>query len=605
MNALTFRLRMVAVVAVLATAFTMSVPVLAATVPVFRLAGVTSETQSDLAHLLGDTKARTLYQLVSRMDRAAADPDVPAVVVLIESPVLGFAQLQEVRAAMQRVRDAGKQVHLFAEDLTIGSYLLSTGASEISVVPSGALALIGIGSESVYLRGLLDKIGVEPDIVHIGEFKDAGETLMRTGPSDSSLKQMNRMLDDLYAQMLDAVVESRDMDRDKAENALTSGPYTSERALEIGLIDAVRYRKEFLDRIRARYEAEFETDYGAPKVPKLDFSTPFGIFQLFSEMMQEVKPARLGASIAVVNVEGMIAQGKNTDSGAFGKICGSRTLRKALEKAAQDDNIKAVVLRVDSPGGSALASEIIWKGTHRIQQVKPLIVSMGNVAASGGYYVACGADHIFADAGTITGSIGVLGGKMVTTGMWDKLGISWHQETRGNHAKLYSTATPFSDEEREIIRQYMGEVYATFKQRVADGRGNRLKGELDSLAGGRVYTGREALEIGLVDEIGGLQDALTHAAEVAGLEDYRVRILPAPKSIVDLLREAMGLEDDSEKLLSPSSVLAAGSLLRAAAPLLSDISPARRAAIMRVLTSAEVLRRESVVLVPPFELAPR
>ncbi|UCG32592.1 MAG: signal peptide peptidase SppA [Phycisphaerales bacterium] len=584
---------------------TASSAVLGATVPVFRLDGTLAESPSELASLLGETKPSTLYQVVSRMKQAAEDPQVPGVVVLLESPSLGFAQIQELVAAMGRLREADKKVHVFAESLDLETYMLSAGASDITVVPSGTLMLTGLRSEAVYVRGLLDKIGVQADIVRIGDFKDAGEMLVRSEPSEESLEQMNRLLDDIYAQILEAVGTARQMDRQRAEAALTEGPYTSERALELGLIDAVRYRKDFLDRLKLRYEADLDPIYGTRKTPALDFSSPFAVFQLLTDLMQEVKPLTTGASIAVVNVEGLIAEGKSTDSGPMGKISGSRTLRKALAQAEEDDSIKAVVLRVASPGGSALASEIMWNGTQRIRRVKPFIVSMGDVAASGGYYVSCGADHIFAEAGTITGSIGVVGGKLVTTGMWEKLGVNWHEQSRGRHATLFSSSSAFSDAQREVLRSFMEETYETFKSRVSDGRGNRLKGALEPMAGGRVYTGRQALEIGLVDEIGGLQDALAHAAKHAGLHEYKVRLLPEPKTIMDLLREALGLPDDSDLLGRADSSVSASPLLNAALPLLDNLSPAKKAAVVRAMLTAELLANDNVILIPPFELVVR
>jgi protease-4 len=582
-----------------------SSPAHGATIPVFRLDGALREAPSELAGILGESKPTTLYQVVSRMKQAAEDPQVPAVVFLIESPSLGFAQVQELGAAMARLRDAEKNVHLFAEVLDMGTYLLSIGASEITVVPSGTLMLTGIRSDAVYVRGLLDKIGVQPDIVHIGDFKDAGEMLTRTGPSENSSAQMNRLLDDIYAQMLGSVAESRNMDRDRAETALTGGPYTSERALELGLIDAVRYRKDFLDRLKSRYEADLDPNYGSRKMPELDFSSPFGILQFFSDLVEEVQPIKAGASIAIINVEGLIAQGKSTDSGLAGSVSGSRTLRKALEDAAEDDGIKAVVLRVASPGGSALASEIMWNGTQQIREVKPFIVSMGDVAASGGYYVSCGADYIFADAGTLTGSIGVLSGKMVTSGMWAKLGVNWHELTRGEHAALFSSSTPFSDTERKVLRGFMEETYQTFKRHVADGRGNRLTGQLESMAGGRVYTGRQALKLGLVDKIGGLEDALAYAAKQADLIEYKVTILPKPKTIMELLREALGLSDDSDLFYQNAPCNRPSTLLTAALPLLDNLSPARKAAVLRAVLAADLLAHENIILMPPFELLVR
>ncbi len=568
-------------------------------VPVFKLNGPISESPSELAGLFGDGKPRTMGELLERLRQAGSDPAVPAVAFLVESPALGTAQIEELGAAMSELRERGKDVFVFAESFTMGTYLLCSAAENISVVPGGSLMLNGLNPESMYVRGLLDKIGVTPDIIHIGDYKSAGEMFTRTGPSDAANEQMARLIDDLYRQMIERVAETRELHDKKAESVLTGGPYTAEQALDKGLIDSIKYRKEFLTGIERRYGAELKTDYGGEKAFELDLSSPFALFQLFSEMLTEAKPTS-GNAIAVVHVEGLIIDGKSSESGPLGRSCGSRTLRKALEKAAEDDNVKAVVLRVNSPGGSALASEIIWKGTQRVRQSKPLIVSMGNVAASGGYYVSCGADRIFADEMTLTGSIGVLSGKFVTTEMWEKIGVNWHEMPRGRHARLFSSATGFSDEERQFLTDHMLAVYSQFKERVADGRGESIRGDLEKLAGGRVYTGRQALKIGLVDEIGGLSDALAFAAKSAGLSDYRVLVLPKPRTLLDILKEAAGLEDD-EIRANPMGFENAG-FIRAARPLLRNMDPRRTAAVLRALGMAEILADEGVLAATPFEL---
>jgi len=302
------------------------------------------------------------------MDSAGTDSAVAAVVLLLESPMLGTAQIQELCGAMGRLRDQGKEVYVFAESLTMGTYVLCTGASKISVVPGGVMLLTGLNPESMYLRGLLDKIGVIADIVHIGDYKSAGETFTRTGPSEAAQEQMNRLIDDLYGQMVKRVARSRDFSEERAESVLTSGPYTAEKGLEAGLIDSVKYRQDFLTDVERRYGAKLKADYGGTKQMEFDFSSPFAIFQLFGELMAKAQPA-LGNSIAVVHVEGLIVEGKSTESGMMGRTAGSWTLRNALEEAAEDESIKAVVLRVDSPGGSALASEIIWKESARARSV--------------------------------------------------------------------------------------------------------------------------------------------------------------------------------------------------------------------------------------------
>jgi len=306
-------------------------------------------------------------------------------------------------------------------------------------------------------------------------------------------------------------------------------------------------------------------------------------------------------TVAIVFVEGAIQTGVAKRS-PFGGSSGaySTTIRKALEEAAKDDTIEAVILRVDSPGGSALASEIILDAVQRVAKEKPLIVSMGNVAGSGGYYVACSADTIFADAMTITASIGVIGGKIVTTGMWDKLGISWHANQRGKMAAMMSTATKFSDPERAKLRKYMGNVYEIFKAHVVAGRGDKLTKPIEEIAGGRVFTGAQALELGLVDRIGGLDDAVKFAAKKAGLGEYEIRVLPEPPGFFELL--SGGQDDEYSWSRIAESSITDMPMIRAGLTALAAVDPLRVRAVVRALLRVELVHREGVITMMPDEL---
>jgi protease-4 len=268
-----------------------------------------------------------------------------------------------------------------------------------------------------------------------------------------------------------------------------------------------------------------------------------------------------------------------------------------LDKAAADDSIKAVVLRVNSPGGSATASEIILDATRRLKARKPFVVSMGDIAGSGGYYVACAADTIFADATTLTGSIGVLAGKLATTEMWRKVGITFKEYKRGQNAGLLSSDEVFTESERARMRLFMHDIYGVFKKHVTDIRGDRLKKPIDDLAGGRVYTGRQALELGLVDRLGTMSDAVVFVADLAKVGDYDVRVLPEPKNFLEQLMEQISDEDDD----SGHVRIGAGedSLLKLAAPYLQNMDPRRTTAVLSVLRRLEVLEKEGVVLTMP------
>jgi protease-4 len=288
-------------------------------------------------------------------------------------------------------------------------------------------------------------------------------------------------------------------------------------------------------------------------------------------------------------------------TGAF-----SGNIRKALEEAVKDDAVKAIVLRVDSPGGSAEASDIILEATQRVKGHKPLIVSMGNVAASGGYYISCAADTIFADEMTITGSIGVVGGKLVTTGLWNKLGVNWVAQKRGANAGLMAGDHPFAGPQRARIEDLMQATYKQFKDHVTQGRGERLKKPIDEIAGGRVYTGKQALDLGLVDRIGGLNEALDFAAKRASIGNYEIKIIPEPKDFLTELVESL-----SGKETRPSDIEVTGGtqridfrspLYQSALPLLSQLDPRRCAAFRQALGRLELIRREGVALMMPESL---
>jgi protease-4 len=286
----------------------------------------------------------------------------------------------------------------------------------------------------------------------------------------------------------------------------------------------------------------------------------------------------------------------NPFGGSLGAF--SSEVRDALEKAAADDSIKAVVLRINSPGGSATASEIILDSTKRLKAKKTFVVSMGDVAGSGGYYVACAADTIFADDTTLTGSIGVVGGKLATTEMWKKIGITFKEYKRGENAGIFSSEAVFTESERARVKALMDDVYAVFKSHVTAIRGKRLKKPIDDLAGGRVYTGKQAHEFGLVDRIGSLNAAVAFAAEQAKIKDYDVRVVPEPKNFIEQLMEQLsGSEDEDTGHIR----LVAGqdSLVNLAAPYLQHLDPRRTAAVISILRQLQILQTEGVALTMP------
>ena len=499
-------------------------------VAVFKLSGPVTESPADESIPLFSPPGTSLKDLVERLNKAAADENVKAVVVLADDAEVGSAQVEELRQSMDNVRKAGKEVFVHADSMGMGEYVLFSGASRLSVVPAGDVWLTGIYGEQPHLRGLLDKLGVTPDYMTCGEYKSAAEMFTRTGPSPEADRMMNWLFDGLYDGYVGLIARGRKVEPAKVRQLIDAGLYTAESAKAAGLVDAVEHRQQFEAMLKDKYGADvtFERKYGKAKGPQVDFSSPFGVFKFWAELMgggaNAAGPKK--DAVGIVYVEGPIVVGSMQPSPfAGGAIATSSEIRKALDEAANDDSIKAVVLRVNSPGGSAVASEIILDATRRVKAKKPFVVSMGDVAGSGGYYVACAADTIFADENTITASIGVVAGKFVTTGMWDKVGVSFKPYARGKNAALLNTSRPFTDDEKRVLKGWMDGVYVTFRKHVTDIRGDRLKKPIDELAGGRVFTGKQALELGLVDRIGTMQDAIAHVAAQAKLSgDYEVRV---------------------------------------------------------------------------------
>ncbi len=580
-------------------------------VAVIRFDGpVIEKPQGDLGLHLG-IEPDTLRDIVHRFEKAKNDDNVKAVLITFGRAAIGTAQIEEIRKAMQ---DVGKPVYVHADSLDTGLYLLASAASHINMTPTGDLWVIGIHAEAPYLRNLLDKIHVAPDFVHIGDYKSAGETLYRTGPSEDAEANMNWLLDGLYGSILEQIAKSRfNGDVEKVRGLVNLAPYTAEEGLKLGLIDSVEHIQQLSEELKGKYgqDLTFVRDYGAKsEIPEIDFTNPLvGFMQLLEQLTSGPKEQEK-TSIAIVYVEGMIVPGEEEPS-LFGSSSGawSTTIRRALDKAANDDSVKAVVLRVDSPGGSALASEVIYYATQRVRdRGKPLVVSMGNVAASGGYYVSCGADYIYADDMTITASIGVLGGKLVTTGMWDAIGVNWFQYNRGDNSDIMTTAHKWSDDDRQRITNWMEQVYGVFKGHIRDHRKDKLAQPLDEVAGGRVYTGQQALKRGLVDGIGTLDDAVAKAAGLAGITTYELRVMPRPKTLFDLIREGMGPHDTKEieagafrrSLLGPDSPFS-----QALLDAVRRLDPQRARAFTQAVMRLDLIEQEGVITMMPEDFIVR
>ena len=566
------------------------------------LRGPVLEAPNDNAALFAvfqQKQANTLRDWVHTIRRAAGDAEINGLALIIEQPQINLAQVEELSQALQAFKSKGKPVYCYLDEANNATYALAAAASHITLAENSELEIPGLHGEMMFFKGLLDKLGLEADMLHCGAYKSALEPFTRTEPSPEAAENVNWLLDSIYDHWVQLIADGRKLPVDEVKKLVDQAPLRAEQALDHKLVDEVSSFAAFKQRLHKEFgqDAKVLKKYEENGGLELDMDNPFAVFQLFSRLMQGPAESAQPA-VGLIYIDGAIVMGKSDDS-PFGEASdGSTTIRAALEDAHHDENIKAVVLRVDSPGGSALASDIIWQAATRCAADKPLIVSMGQVAGSGGYYVAIPGDTIFADPATITASIGVVGGKLVWKGLLqDKLGITTTEFTRGKHAGLMSTSRKWDDAERAWMTSYMNTVYDQFKGRVMKSRGEKLKKDLETIAGGRVYTGAQALELGLVDRLGGLSDALDLAATKAGLpRDYAVQLVPKPSGIeafVSMLHKLMGGEgkDDFEIAGAP---LGRDPLLRAALPLIRELAPAQLKELVRGLRNLTILRDEKV-----------
>ena len=571
-------------------------------VPVFSLsARITEKPAAEELLFATSGKPESFLSFTKRLRKAVDDDEVKGIVFLSGTASFGIAQTEELHQIMDDLKKADKKIYAHADDLDTKRFVLFSGATHLAVSPTGHLFVTGIYGEQLYLRGLFDRIHVKPDFLTCGAYKSAAELFMRKSASPEAKEMYGWLYDGLYDSYLTAISKGRGVTKDKVRGWIDEGLYSAESATKAGLIDASEYPQDFEARIRKDLGegVEFDHRYGKKKQKEIDLSNPFAALQIWAELLSGGKKAESTKdAVAVVYVEGAIMPGKGTPS-LFGESesAYSDPIRKALDKVADDKSVKAVVLRVDSPGGSVVASELILSATQRVKKKKPLIVSMGNVAGSGGYYVSCGTDTIFAEPGTITGSIGVLTGKLATEQMWDQIGINFEPHARGKRAAMMSSAAVFTDDERADLQKWMDEVYEDFKDHVLAARKDRLTKPIEQLAEGRVFTGKQALEYGFVDKLGGLNDAIKFAAKQAKMEEYEVRMVPKTKSVFEILAEDLsGETEQSDKHLH----LGAGSLWDTVLPMLKGLDPHRVRSVHRAFQQLEIIQQERMSLTMPI-----
>lgn len=492
-----------------------------------------------LAIISGGSRPVALRDMVAAIHRAAEDPRVAGLIARVQLGASPSAAVQELREAIVEFT-AAKPSLAWAETYpgTL-SYYLASAFGEVWMQPAGSLGLVGFASNATFLRDAFDKAGIEAQFVARGEYKSAVNRFTEHGFTEAHREAVTRMLESLQEQVWEAVARSRKLDTGVLDALADRAPLLREEAVSSGLVDRIGFRDEAYDRIAELVGVQDVSEENAP--PRLYLSRYAGAARSrLSPPAPPVPGRRPKPKVAVVNIDGTIVDGRGGPQFLpFGaSTVGSDTIAPALREAAADESVSAIVLRVNSPGGSVTASETLWREVKRARKLgKPVVASMGAVAASGGYYIAVAADAIVASPATITGSIGVITGKLVIRDLLERLGVGLDSVRTHANADAWSIEAPFTPEQRAHREAEADLVYADFLDRVADGR-NLTTEAVDRVARGRVWTGADARERGLVDELGGFRTALRRAKILAGLdEDTDVRLVTYPGgSLLDMLR---------------------------------------------------------------------
>ncbi|MEX0744425.1 MAG: signal peptide peptidase SppA [Phycisphaeraceae bacterium] len=507
------------------------------------LSGPLREGPPPFAWVGEDEAGPSLDRVLQQLDRIATQDRYTGLVIYFDQPELTLTQINTISEAVRRVGDAGKRVLSFAESYTMPDYLLAAEADMVLLQHRGAVELSGLSVEEIYLAGLMEKVGVKADVMQIGQFKGADEPFTRHEPSEAWDQNMGALLDDMYEQIIDRIAAGRGLDREAVEAIIAESWAMSDRDyLQRGVVDALTDR-DLIEVTELQFGDTFAyEDVMSERSQVLRQSdNPFAFFRL---LFQERKPTTRRDAVAVVRAVGPVTSGESSyGDGLFSAdAIGSRTLIETLGEIRDNDDFKAAVIRIDSPGGSALASEVIWQAVRDLGQHKPVFASIDNLAASGGYYIAVGTDEIYVSPQSIVGSIGVVGGKVVLGGLYEKVGLAVHRRSRGPLADMFNSVEPFTDEQRAAVRSGLERIYAQFIDRVQIGRGNRVA-DVGAVAEGRLFTGRQAVANGLADKMGGLDEAIAAVADRSGLVEgqYDIVHLPPPMSLAAFMDDLFGV----------------------------------------------------------------
>ena len=516
----------------------------------------------------------TVRAYVELIRKAKSDSRIAGILLRpggINSPF--WAKLQEIRSAIEDFKTSGKYVHAWLEYAGDREYYLASVADRVYLLPSASLDLTGVATYEIFLRGTFDWIGTYPDFLHVGDYKTAVNTYLEKTFTPAHREMSESLNRSQYDQLVRSIADSRKKPEAEVRALIDQGPFQPEDALRVGLIDEVAYEDELDDLVDQLRDAHY--------VDAEDYA----------QVSWEATGVRPRSKIAIIHATGVINSGSSGFDPVNGAVVGADSLVEYIREARADRSIRAIVLRVDSPGGSSTASDVIWRELSISRENnRPVIVSMSDLAASGGYYIALGGDAIVAQPGTLTGSIGVYTGKFVTTGSLDKLGANIESTSDGKHAEIYSPDRRFTPEERSKVQESMQLVYDQFIERTAAAR-HMPPEKVDEVAQGRVWTGEQARQIGLVDEIGGLYKAVDLAkqrARIAADEEVQFVVYPKRRSFYEVL---------AEELPSPVGRLRTA---HAADALMQILGPRERKALAAVLAPSRLFRTGQVLAHMPY-----
>ena len=552
------------------------------------------------AWITEDEAGPSLRSVINQIETVKQGDHYLGLVVYLDMPALTATQTDAIYLALKDLRDSGKTVVTFAQAYSTSDYILASAGDIIALQNKGMVELSGMHIEEMYMMGLMEKIGIQPNFIQVGKYKGAAEQMTRKGPSKEWSQNMDGLLDGMYNTLVQRIADGRGVSVEKVEKMMEQSWTLDDRGLiKAGIVDRLCGR-DLVEVTETEFGDEFvwDTDMGqVAGVNPMAQAMAANPMMMLAALMQDPVTETTGPTILVIHANGAIVSGDSEFGGGGlmggGETIGSRTIDEGLDDALYDDNVKGVVLRLDSPGGSALASEVMWQAIRAFGEEKPIVCSVGSMAASGGYYIASACDEILIEPRSIVGSIGVVAGKLNMAGLYDLVGISVHTRSRGPNASLLSSVDNFTEEETQKLTASMELVYQQFRDRVATGRGARLK-DLDAVDEGMLFTGEQAVKSGMADSLGGVEDAIALVAKKAEMDegDYAVMELPHPVSLATYLEGMLGGGGLPFGLSSPEHA----ATLAAARKLVGDDAWKQ---ITRSIHGITLLRDEQVLLLMP------